>query len=293
MRTLVAVAAAVVGTLSLTAPAHANRLLPGFTRVASGPAGGMILRGTFPSSTAPKPLRAGAVYLPPGFNRTRRYPVVYLLHGMPGDPSEYTDSLALATVGDTLITSGRVRPFVAVLPAAGPTGKYNGEWTGPWERYVVDDVVPWVDTHLPTAPSRRDRILAGLSAGGFGAVDIGLRSPTLFGALESWSGYFHPLHDGPLRHASSRELAANDPALLAVEKTSQLKALGTRFFVGSGPSHSHWFKESETVAFAHELGRLGIPHRIYLVAGERGQYARQLAAGLVWALPAGQAATGR
>jgi S-formylglutathione hydrolase FrmB len=278
--------AAITVAITVAAPARATPILPGFARIGTGPDGGSLYRGTIPWPGAPQPLRPGYVYLPPSLAPGERYPVVYLLHGMPGDPSEYTTSLGLATVADGLISSGAVKPFVAVVPAAGPDVHYDGEWAGPWESYLVDAVVPWVDAHLPTIPARSGRVLAGLSAGGYGAMDIGLRTPRLFGTIESWSGYFHPLHDGPLKHATPAQLAAHDPALLLAERAPLLRDLGTRFFVGSGPSHSHWFKEQETVAFAGELRRLALPHTLVLEPSDRGQYAEQLDAGLSWALRA-------
>ena len=203
---------------------------------------------------------------------------------MPGSPSEYVDSLHLAELSDRLIGSGLLQPFIAVLPAAGPDARYNGEWAGPWEDYVVHGVVPWVDSHLPTIPSASGRTLAGLSAGGFGAVDIGLRSADLFGRIESWSGYFRPLHDGPFKHADANTLAANDPLLLASAEAPLLRLLGTKFFLGSGPSHSHWFKEQETVAFAAWLKRLRVAATLELFPSRKGEWFGQLRAGLEWAL---------
>ncbi len=286
VRTLL-VALAVSGAACVVVAAGEAAPLPaGFERTATGPNGGALYRGTFPSATAPGPLRPGYVYLPPGFSTSSRYPVVYLLHGMPGDPSEYVSALQIAILADRLISTARIRPFIAVIPAAGTDGRYNGEWAGPWDRYLVHDVVPWVDANLPTIADRSGRTLAGLSAGGFGAMDIGLRSPLVFGAMESWSGYFQPLRDGPFKHADPRVLAANDPTLLVAEKTLLLHRLGTRFFVGSGPSHSHWFKEQGTIDFAHELRRLGLPHTLLLDPLSKGQYGVQLADGLAWALPA-------
>lgn len=138
---------------------------------------------------------------------------------------------------------------------------------------------------LPTLADRSGRTIAGLSAGGYGAIDIGVRSPLVFGSIESWSGYFHPLLDGPFKHAGSRILAANDPALLVVEKASVLPRLGTRFFVGSGPSHSHWFKEQRSIDFARELQRLSLSHTLLIEPTSRRQYGDQLAAGLAWSLP--------
>jgi enterochelin esterase-like enzyme len=259
---------------------------PGFVQVDVGPDGGRLLRGTIPDPTAPQPLRPGYVYLPPGFDPATRYPVVYLLHGMPGDPLEYVDSLHLAQTADQLISSKVVRPFIAVLPGAGPDVHYNGEWAGPWEQYLDHAVVPWVDSHLPVIATAAGRTLAGLSAGGYGAFDIGLRSPQLFGQVESWSGYFRPLHDGPLKGADKPTLAANDPERLVVAKARLLRRLGTRFFLGSGPTHSHWFRKQETIDFAKRLRGLHLPVTLYLVPTRKGEWYEQFVAGLRWGVPA-------
>ena len=101
--------------ISLVSILAAASLLPGFTPYAAGPDGGSVQTGTFPGEQRP-----GFVYLPPGFSRSHRYPVVYLLHGMPGSPSEYLVGTDLATWADTEIGNGTIRPFIAVLPAAGP-----------------------------------------------------------------------------------------------------------------------------------------------------------------------------
>jgi S-formylglutathione hydrolase FrmB len=257
----------------------AAAVLPGFTPVASGPDGGQVLAGPMPGTERP-----GYVYLPPGFSETGHYRTVYLLHGMPGSPSEYVAGASLLSWADPAVASGEVPPFVAVMPAAGPAPRYNGEWAGPWETALVDHVVPWVDGTLPTIRSRDARTLAGLSAGGFGAVDIALRNPGLFGTVESWSGYFTPLHDGPFKGAAKATLAANDPVLLARGDAARLRALGTRFFLSTGPFHSHWFRPAQTVAFARELRGLGVRERFMRVASTKGEYGVQLAAGLAWAL---------
>jgi hypothetical protein len=173
-----------------------------------------------------------------------------------------------------------------VVPAAGTASHYNGEWAGPWEGYFDHAVVPWVDAHLPTIATAAGRTLAGLSAGGYGAFDIGLRSPRLFGQVESWSGYFRPLHDGPLKDADKVTLAANDPGRLVTAKSSLLRRLGVRFFLGSGPTHSHWFTEQETIDFAKRLRRLRLPVTLYLVATREGEWYEQFVAGLRWAVPA-------
>jgi enterochelin esterase-like enzyme len=267
------VVASVVAALALA--------VPGFTPYATGPHGGEALRGVFPGTQ-----RAGFVYLPPGYTPTRRYPVAYLLHGMPGSPSEYLYGTGFLQWADDAIAAGRARPFLAVMPAAGPDRGYNGEWAGPWASEVANVLVPWVDRNLPTIRQADGRVLAGLSAGGYGAVDIALRHPAVFGRVESWSGYFVPLRDGPLRHASRAELAANDPTRLVRAEADALRAAGVRFFISTGPSHSHWFKASASLAFANELRSLHLPVAWHAYANPKGEWRAQLEAGLAWAFAA-------
>ena len=254
-------------------------LLPGFSPVAPGPAGGQVLRGTFPGTERP-----GYVYLPPGFSEAVRYPVVYLLHGMRGSPEEYIAATQLPSFADTEIAAGRLRPFIAVLPAAGATSAYDGEWAGPWERALVDEIVPWIDARLPTQPDAAGRVIAGLSAGGFGAVDIGLRHPSLFGTIESWSGYFTPVPDGPFKHATRTVLAAHNPTRLVFEDESILARAKTRFFVSTGPPHSRWAPPSQTIDYADRLHALGLRYTLRIYANKLGEWRDQVDDGLRWAL---------
>jgi enterochelin esterase-like enzyme len=253
-------------------------LLPGFAPAQSGPEGGQVLQGVFPGTVRP-----GLVYLPPAFDPARRYPVVYLLHGLPGSPSEYLEGTGFLATADEGIHGGALRPFIAVAPAAGPRPQYDGEWAGPWETALVDDVVPWVDTHLPTLAVPGGRTIAGLSAGGFGAVDMALRHPRLFGRVEAWSGYFTPLRDGPFRDAPRAVLAANDPVALVPGEAPELHEDGLRFFLSTGPYHSHWFRPAQTVDFARELRAARLPVSFHRYASAHGEWRNQVAAGLAWA----------
>jgi enterochelin esterase-like enzyme len=252
--------------------------LHGFTQAALEPSGGRLLQGTFPGTA-----RTGYVYLPPAFDPAKRYPVVYLLHGMPGSPSEYPGGTEFGTFADAKIATGLVRPFIGVIPAAGTTPHYDGEWAGRWETALVDNVLPWVDATLPTIAAPAGRVIAGLSAGGYGAVDIGLHHPNLFGAIESWSGYFSPLRDGPFKDAGRAILAADDPTLLVPQEAAKLRADGVRFFVSTGPAHTHWIPNGASQQFAHELRALGVRTTYRSYASSHGQWREQLDAGLEWA----------
>jgi enterochelin esterase-like enzyme len=256
-----------------------------FREIETGPAGGSVWQGVIPNPFVPGARRASVVYLPPGATGAERYPVVFLLHGLPGSPYSYVYGLRFAETADALVAADAVPPFVAVAPAAGAGDRFHGEWTGVWERFVVHAVVPWVDANLPVLPGRRDRSIAGLSAGGYGAVDIGLRHPRLFGTLEAWSGYFAPIRDGSLRHARPEVLAAHDPTRLIARGARRLRRLGMRFFVSCGTTHDR-VNASFARAFAARLRSLRLPHRLWLAPGAHdGKLWRaQLPAALEYAL---------
>jgi enterochelin esterase-like enzyme len=286
---LLLMAAAVAGAVPASAssvPANpAQTLLPSFVEIGHGPAGGTIWQGVIRNSAYPRSSRLSLVYFPPGFSAQRQYPTLYVLHGFRGSPYSIANGLRFATFADDAIVAGQVRPFLAVMPTAGLTARFSGEWTGVWERYVVEDVVPWSDRNLPALRLRAARAIAGLSAGGYGAADIGLRHPALFGTIESWSGYFFAPHDGSLRHATASQLAANDPTLLAGAEPALLRRLRTRFFLSCGSRDPVNLLRS--IHFARLLAALGVRHRTFFgPGGHDGRFWQaQLPTALRYAFP--------
>jgi enterochelin esterase-like enzyme len=133
------------------------------------------------------------VRLPAGYARgTRRYPVVYFLHGLPAGPTSYR---AVAWVEEALDHAGR--PAILVVPQG--TRRLNGDpeyhdW-GPghnWATALGVELPAYVDAHYRTIATRAGRAIVGVSAGGYGAASIGLGHPGRFSVVESWSGYFEP-----------------------------------------------------------------------------------------------------
>ncbi len=257
----------------------------GFTLVHRGPYGGSVWKGSIANTYLPRAWRPTVVYLPPKFDPDTRYPVVYLLQGFPGGPFQFVFGIDVAGHADDLIAAHEVTPFIAVIPPAGLTVRFEGEWTGVWEDYLVRDVVPWVNRHLPAEPGVHGRVIAGLSAGGYGAVDIGLRHPRLFGTLESWSGSFSAPHDGSLARATAAELTRHDPSLLVRREARLLRRLRVRFFLSSGTRDRAAVRETES--FARELFSLRIAHRLWLgLGGHNGRFWRsQFAPAISYALP--------
>ncbi|HEY1480061.1 MAG TPA: alpha/beta hydrolase-fold protein [Gaiellales bacterium] len=256
-----------------------------FTRLLDGPDGGTMWSGRIPGKAVPALRRQSIVYLPPNVRRDRRYPLVILLHGLRGSPYSFAGGVRMPAVADPLIAAHRVRAFIAVMPPAGLTPAFDGEWTGAWERYVVDDVVPWAGAHLPVARDRAGRVIAGFSAGGYGAVDMALRHPRMFGVAESWSGYFDAPHDGSLRHATLAARRAHAPTVLARRERRLLRRLGLRVLVSAGRGEPDVLRASRR--FGAELVRLRLPSHVLVMRGRHDgrQWHALLGPALRYALP--------
>jgi enterochelin esterase-like enzyme len=281
---------AAVALLSCAAAVRAANAPPlnGFTAIDRGFDGGTIWSGRIRNPFVPRDTRETDIYLPPGYSSTTRYPVLYLLHGFWGEPSEFVISLRIADVADSLVRAGTVRPFIIVMPPGGrPDGskgeRAKGEWAGASEDFIVQTVVPWVDSHLPTLTTARARAIGGVSAGAYGAVDIALRHLGLFATAESWEGYFRPFRDGPFDDASQATLAAHDPVLLARKEAASIRAHKLRFFLSTGGSHGS-VKRSWTFEFDRELRSLHIKDKLWSQApGVPGFGRHQLPSALEYA----------
>src|SRR5580765_1325785 len=139
---------------------------------------------------ADSPDRDVAVYLPPSYaaDKSRRYPVVYLLHGYGGRDDTFNGRLAtLPDTADSLAASGAAKEMIVVMPNAFSLHKgsmySNSVTTGDWETYVSRDLVVYVDGHYRTIPERVSRGLAGASMGGYGAIRIAMKRPDVFSSL--------------------------------------------------------------------------------------------------------------
>ena len=211
------------------------------------------------------------VYLPPGYGTTtRRYPVFYLLHGFPGRPGAFLQTVRMGVVEDVLLARHRVRPFILVMPF-GSTGTFTDkEWVDGvrphegWGTFVTRDLVRAVDARFRTIRDAGGRAIGGLSEGGYGAINLALRHPGEFRLVESWSGYEQA---DPIRSIFGRNaalLAANSPLLRIDATAPALRRTGTYFWFYSGSGDPLLGQNRQ---FAADLRRLGLPHRFLVRRG--------------------------
>jgi len=172
--------------------------------------------------------RAVRVYLPPSYDRlearTRRYPVVILLHGWPGGEGNWAGEGGAEGTLDSLAASGAIPELIAVMPSGSGIGllgrslylnSYDGRSC--MEDYVVHDLVTWVDATFRTRAAAKSRAIIGLSEGGGAAVNLAFKHPDVFGGCGSHSGEFllgHGLGEGRIlgpEPGATRLREANSP----------------------------------------------------------------------------------
>jgi S-formylglutathione hydrolase len=133
------------------------------------------------------------VYLPPSYaaDKTRRYPVVYFLHGYGVNAERYWNLMTVPEAADKVMNGGAVKEMILVHPDAYTI--YNGSMysssptTGDWEAFITQDLVSYIDSHYRTIANRDSRGLAGHSMGGYGTLRLSMKYPEVFSSVYAMS----------------------------------------------------------------------------------------------------------
>lgn len=134
------------------------------------------------------------VYTPPGYANDKKYPVLYLLHGIGGDESEWQRFASCDRLLDNLIDEGKAVPMIVVMPN-GRAQKNDRPGRNPFEsapafaafeRDLLDDVIPEIESRYSVEADRENRAIAGLSMGGGQSLNFGLTHLDTF----AWVGGF-------------------------------------------------------------------------------------------------------
>jgi enterochelin esterase-like enzyme len=208
------------------------------------------------------------VYLPAEYaTSTRRYPVVYFLHGLPSGASAYQDAGFVEHALDAV-----ERPAILVAPQGArwnePDPEYVDHHPGDeWETAIAHELPLVVDSLYRTIPTRAGRAIVGVSAGGFGAMHLGLAHLGTFSVVESWSGYFHPTDPSGTK---SIDLGPdNDVHQQLLATRDRLRRLHTTidFYVGDGDSR--FLAENKQLNL--ELASSRVPHVFRIYSGGHEQ----------------------
>ena len=129
---------------------------------------------------------AYVAYAPDGYDTSdASYPVVYLLHGSLGNERVWTDYVEAERILDEMIESGAIPPTLVIMP--GSLSWWADGFNEPAETAFIEDLIPHVDATWRTLNQRQSRIIGGLSAGGFGTVNLAMKHPDLFAAAMAFS----------------------------------------------------------------------------------------------------------
>jgi S-formylglutathione hydrolase FrmB len=158
--------------------------------------------------------------------------VLYLLHGFPGRPLAFLTTVQMGIVDDALTAKHRAQPLILVMPFGSTSTFTDEEWVNGavpgnhWGTFVSRDLVRFVGAHFRTIASAKGRAIAGLSEGGYGAIDIALHHPREFSVVQSWSRYMRPDKLRSIFGSELRLVPANDPRLLLPQFAPQLRRSG-------------------------------------------------------------------
>ena len=208
------------------------------------------------------------IYLPPtyGLKRaaSRQYPVLYLLHGDPGGPTEWVQ-FGATDIFDAGIAANAMPETILVLPDGNGHVTAATQWANRFDgRDRVEDavleLVDVVDQEFRTIPDRAHRLIGGLSSGAFGAANLAARHPDSFGIVMSFSGYF--VATGPVFGGISSYIRVNSPYYIVQDEPSSRRV---RFILVVG-NRDPYYQQSNR-AFASQLDRFGVPHDLNVLPG--------------------------
>ena len=230
------------------------------------------------------------VYLPASYSsadaKTRKYPVLYLLHGLGGNEQSMALDGEWTTLQD-LRRDHQVGEFLVVAPDGWDTFYINSrDGKTPYSDFFLREFIPFVERTYRVRPERAARGITGFSMGGYGALRMAFAHPELFSSVTSHSGaLMREPPQGVSAGASSGNLAAellakvfgnpidrkfwdlNSPFVLARKNAASLLKMKIYFDCGTEDSYAFYRGASEL----HEtLDSIKIPHEFHLYPGGHG-----------------------
>ena len=204
---------------------------------------GTVAKVWYPSPTLGMSERRMTIYTPAGYsdNSTKKYPVLYLLHGAGGDENAWSELGRACQILDNLIAQGKAKPMIVVMPNGNGTqeampGEYPNSMSKPGfmnsktmdgniENAFPKDVMTYIESHYRTINDKGHRAIAGLSMGGFHSLYISANNPDKFDYVGLFSAAI-----------SSHSASANDYVYKNMDEklAKQFKNAPKLYFIGIG-----------------------------------------------------------
>ncbi len=205
------------------------------------------------------------IYLPPDYGTGgRRYPTLYMLHGLGGHRDEWI-VYGIVNVADRAIRAGDIPPMIVVLPQGDKEYWVNHADDGPrWGEYLTRDLVRHIDGTYRTLRNASARAIGGLSMGGWGALSNAFRNLRTFGIVGAHSVSLRPEETSVDFLGKGEEFASKDPVALA----RSLPGLERLKIWLDMPSEDPWLERAELLHGI--LAGRGIDHIWQVSPGEHG-----------------------
>jgi S-formylglutathione hydrolase FrmB len=247
---------------------------------------------SLPSKLLGRELRYG-VYLPPSYGNspTKKYPVLYFLHGLFEDETRWSTRGQTDQIMDRMIADGKISEFIVAIPYGGTSFYTNMRDGGEkWEDAIVTEFIPAIESTYRVNASRATRGISGTSMGGYGALKIAMKHPDMFGSASAHSAVL--LQDLSAAKVSAGRLArfqalfdriyginqdltyweANNPMTLAKD-TKKLNGLKLYFDCGTEDDYGFDLGARQ---LDEMLTKAGYPHEAHLYPGNHGwDFAKQ------------------
>ncbi len=165
----------------------------GFDKARDGIAHGKVEMVEYESKSVGTKRKAN-VYTPPGYSADKKYPVLYLLHGIGGDENEWERGGHPEIILDNLIADKKAEPMIIVMPNGraqkddrpGPDAMKTAPAFGEFDKDLLGSLIPFIESNYSVKADRENRALAGLSMGGGQSLNFGLGNLDTF----AWVGGF-------------------------------------------------------------------------------------------------------
>jgi enterochelin esterase-like enzyme len=196
------------------------------------------------------------VYLPPNYGKDsqKRYPVLYMLHGLSGSNLEWIDYGIFGRTED-LILAGTITPTIVVLPFGDKDYWMNHQNNGPrWSDYVATDVVGHIDVLYRTVADPKFRAIGGHSMGAHGALQIGFNHSDVFNVIGAHSPTLRTQEKAYDFFKDPAHYPTVDPVSLAAKKNSD----GQKIWIDIGNKDSEWLARAQELH--NVLTERNIPH---------------------------------